>query len=326
MLGLDRDGRILLANPRAEALLAGEDGLVGRRLGEVLPEAARLLERAAEAGAPVEEQLRLVRGGREYVLLRATPQMEEGRLSGFVLTFDDITELIAAQRQAAWAEVARRIAHEIKNPLTPIRLSAERLQRRYAGRLPEEERAAFERAISTIVRQVDAIGRLVSEFSAFARMPRPLLREEDLVEVVREALELERTRAPQIDFAADLPPQPLRLLLDREKMVQALTNLLKNATEALTEAGTPQPRIEVRVRREDGCAVVEVCDNGPGLPPGERHRLFEPYVTTKARGTGLGLAIVRRIVEEHAGRVELADRPGGGTCARILLPIRHSEA
>jgi len=328
VLGLDADGRILLANPRAEALLAGEgEGLVGRRLGEVLPEAAALPGRAAATGVPAEQQLRLVRSGHEYVLLlRATPQLEGGRLAGFVLTFDDITELIVAQRQAAWAEVARRIAHEIRNPLTPIRLSAERLQRRYAKRLPEEERAAFGRAVETIVRQVDAIGRLVFEFSAFARMPRPVLREEDLAEAVREALELERTRAPRVRFVADLPRQPLRLLLDREKIVQALTNLLRNATEALEEAATPEPRIEVRMRGEDGWALVEVCDNGPGLPPGERHRLFEPYVTTKARGSGLGLAIVRRIVEEHAGRVELVDRPGGGTCARILLPIRHSEA
>ncbi len=327
VVGLDHRRTVRLVNPRARALLAA-DGTepVGRELAAVMPEATALLARLDRPGATAEDQIGLVRGGRHHVLLvRVAAQGEGERIQGYVLTFDDITELIVAQRQAAWAEVARRIAHEIRNPLTPIRLSAERLQRKYADRLGED-RAAFERAVATIVRQVDAIGRLVSEFSAFARMPRPRPAAADLGELVGEAVELERARTPAVAIDWTPPAEPLPLLCDREQIVQALTNLLKNAVEAVAEGGRPGGRVVVRATREDGSAVVTIDDDGPGLPAAERHRLFEPYVTTKHRGSGLGLAIVRKIVEEHGGRVELCDRPEGGARARLLLPIRHSEA
>ncbi len=327
VVGLDADRTVRLLNPHARALLAADGpDPVGRPLAEVMPEAEELFARLTRPGAVVEQQLTLLRAGRQHVLLvRLAAQSEGGRIGGYVLTFDDVTELILAQRQAAWAEVARRIAHEIKNPLTPIRLSAERLQRKYAERIGEG-REAFERAIATIVHQVDAIGRMVAEFSAFARLPRPRMGRVELMELVAEAVELERARTSRITIDWQPPAEPLPLLADREQIIQALTNLLKNAVEATLEARPEGGRVVVRAWREGPCAVVAIDDEGPGLPPGERHRLFEPYVTTKRRGSGLGLAIVRRIVEEHGGRVELADRPEGGACARLMLPIRHSEA
>jgi two-component system nitrogen regulation sensor histidine kinase NtrY len=322
VLGLDAERRILLPNGRAEAFFGGLGK--GRPVGELFPEILPLFDELRDVDR-VERQIAVERDGRHHVLLvRLAVQREEDRIVGFVVTFDDITELITAQRQAAWAEVARRIAHEIKNPLTPIRLSAERLARKYGRHVPEDEREAFTNAIATITRQVDIIGRMVAEFSAFARMPAPVMRRESLAALVREAVLLQQHAWPDVRFEIDLPPDdPLEVICDGEKIGQALTNLLKNAAEALAEH-PPAGGGEVRVSVHDaeGWWVVEIADNGPGLPEGERHRLFEPYVTTKRRGSGLGLAIVRKIMEEHQGRVEVTNGPQGGTLARLLLPRR----
>jgi two-component system nitrogen regulation sensor histidine kinase NtrY len=330
VIGLDGDRRILLANPSAAGLLGiPEEELGGRPLDAHLPETGPLFDRLLGDGdEPVQEPVTVTRRGRQRTLLvRLAAQRESRGISGFVLTFDDVTELIAAQRQAAWAEVARRIAHEIKNPLTPIRLSAERLGRRYRAQVDPAEQEGFGRAIETIVHQVDAIGRLVSEFSAFARMPAPVLRSESLAELVRRAVLLQQTARPLITFAVELPEDdPLRLDCDAEKIGQVMTNLLQNAVDALTEApeaGRPAaPRITVRGQRLAREIRIEVEDNGPGFPPGDRHRLLEPYATTRVKGTGLGLAIVRKIMEEHNGRVELADASEGGALVRLAFPAR----
>jgi len=355
VIGLDADRRIVFPNRAAIDFLAPDrDDLAGLPIESVLPEAAPLFQRLDGSHAPsVEQQITVHRGDSDStLLLRLSVQTSGGTVSGYVVTFDDITDLLSAQRQAAWAEVARRIAHEIKNPLTPIRLSAERLNRKYKKQITQDEEQ-FSNAVQTIIRQVDTIGRMIGEFSAFARMPAPVMREEKLPELVHHAVSLERSARPDIAFETALPAEPIRLVCDGEKVTQALTNLLQNAVQALSEAGQsgaaqavaaqaetvqagtaperagPQRadrggaapgRIVVRARQEGGRIEVEVEDNGPGLPPGERQRLLEPYVTNRAKGTGLGLAIVHKIMEEHQGRVELDSGEFGGACVRLVFP------
>jgi two-component system nitrogen regulation sensor histidine kinase NtrY len=226
-----------------------------------------------------------------------------------VVTLDDITELVAAQRTSAWADVARRIAHEIKNPLTPIQLSAERIRRKY-GKLITEDRAVFDQCTDTIVRQVDDIRRMVDEFSRFARMPKPVIAAEDVADTVREAVFLMRVGHADIDIEADIADEQMPARFDRRLISQALTNIIKNATEAIS-AVPPEElgkgKIRVFAAREGDNIVIDVVDNGIGLPKENRSRLLEPYVTTREKGTGLGLAIVGRIVEEHGGVIELRD-------------------
>jgi two-component system nitrogen regulation sensor histidine kinase NtrY len=325
VIGLDDKGRIVLANRAAADFLSGAEAEpIGRSLAAVLPETAPLLQQLAlHPDAPVTEQLAVRHNGAQRSLLvRVAAQGDGAGIAGYVLTFDDVTELISAQRQAAWSEVARRIAHEVKNPLTPIRLSAERLSRKYLPQI-KDEREAFKASIDTIVRQVDVIGRLISEFSAFARMPAPVFRNESLVELARQALNLQRLAWPQIQFRLEVPADdPVLVPCDGHKIGQALTNLLQNAVDALVEGrgeAAPPGEVTLRVLRHPGGALVEVADNGPGFPTAERERLFEPYVTTRRGGTGLGLAIVRKIMEEHGGKVELADC-GGGALVRLSLP------
>ncbi len=232
--------------------------------------------------------------------------------AGPILTFDDITQQVLDQRRAAWADVARRIAHEIKNPLTPIQLAAERLQRRYGGSV-EATDTTFARLTDTIVRQVGDLRRMVDEFSSFARMPKPVFREEALVDAARQALFLHEVAHPGIRFElAHDEPGPM-LVCDRRQIGQALTNIVKNAVEAIEAQGTGQGVVAMALREEAGRFVsVEVADSGIGLPA-ERERIVEPYMTTRARGTGLGLAIVKKIVEEHLGTMTFSDRPGGGS-------------
>jgi two-component system nitrogen regulation sensor histidine kinase NtrY len=238
-----------------------------------------------------------------------------------VLTFDDITQQLADQRRAAWADVARRIAHEIKNPLTPIQLAAERLQRRY-GQEIQSDVPTFERLTATIVRQVGDLRRMVDEFSSFARLPKPVFREEAIVDIARQAVFLHEVAHPEIGFALDAPdPSPL-IVCDRRQLGQALTNLVKNAVEAIgqkpTTEGATQGTISVAITQADGKLVIEVADDGIGLPA-ERERLTEPYMTTRTRGTGLGLAIVKKIVEEHFGTMSFADRADGGAVIRLVF-------
>ena len=283
------------------------------------------------------------RAGGEVIIKRAgTPRTlsvqvtsERGTAEGFVVTFDDITDLVGAQRTAAWADVARRIAHEIKNPLTPIQLSAERLKRKYSGEIVTDPEV-FQQCTDTIVRQVGDIGRMVDEFSSFARMPTPVMKRENAQELLQQALFLQRVANPQITFSTDAPKEPMHFEGDGRLINQALTNVLKNAGEGIAARiakGDDEPgRINIALKRidntKDGSAsfAFRVTDNGIGLPPEHKHRLTEPYVTTRAKGTGLGLAIVRKIMEDHGGDITLADVEGeGGAEVTLTFPFMQKN-
>ena len=250
-----------------------------------------------------------------------------GEPPSYVVTVDDITDLVSAQRSSAWADVARRIAHEIKNPLTPIQLSAERIRRRF-GKVIVEDREVFDQCTETIIRQVGDIGRMVDEFSAFARMPKPEMKLLDLREPLREASFLVEVSRAEITFERDFGGEPLMGTFDSRLLSQAFGNLIKNAAEAIEAAELESGRkgtIRIRAARRGNSFVVDVIDNGKGLPRENRQRLLEPYMTTREKGTGLGLAIVKKIVEDHGGTLELHDAPrefdqGRGAMIRILLP------
>ena len=331
IVGVDKADVIVVCNAAAEKLLGGEAGaLMGRPLGEVFPALQPILADAAGSRARVHQaQATLSAGGRERLLnLRVTGDPRRPDL-GRVITLDDITELVTAQRSSAWADVARRIAHEIKNPLTPIQLSAERLKRRY-GKHIVEGKDIFDQCTDTIIRQVDDIKRMVDEFSNFARMPRAKLSRDDLADCVRQALFLARVGRADITFEDDLPSEPLMVDFDRRLVSQALTNILKNAGEGIDALNDPEVKGRVFVSLTtdaDGRVRISVADNGKGFPAQDRHKLTEPYVTTRAEGTGLGLPIVLKIFEDHHGGVELLDgleRPDGGRGAEVVmtLPLR----
>jgi len=275
-------------------------------------------------------EVTLKRGGKTRTL--SAQVSSEPSAESFVVTFDDITDLVSAQRTAAWADVARRIAHEIKNPLTPIQLSAERLKRKYAGEITTDPEI-FQQCTDTIVRQVGDIGRMVDEFSSFARMPAPVMRRENAQELVQQAVFLQRVGNPAITFSTALPRDPLHFEGDGRLISQALTNVLKNAGEGIAARiarGDDEPgRIEIALisanpEGSGGTFAYRITDNGIGLPPEHRHRLTEPYVTTRAKGTGLGLAIVRKIMEDHGGEIALADVEGGGG-AQITLTFPFAQ-
>ncbi|HEV2569481.1 MAG TPA: ATP-binding protein [Sphingomonas sp.] len=309
VISVDPDRSIRLMNSSAAGLLKSGDDAVGKQLDEVAPELAAMLGQD-----DCEQVVQLTSGGEPRTLAVKIVVTERGS----VLTFDDITQQLLDQRRAAWSDVARRIAHEIKNPLTPIQLAAERLQRRY-GKEIASDRSTFDRLTETIVRQVGDLRRMVDEFSSFARMPKPLFREEPVVDIGRQALFLHEVAHPSVRFTLDAPePSPL-LVCDRRQLGQALTNVVKNAVEAIERKEESGGLVAMRIAEPDARRlVIEVEDNGAGLPA-ERGRLFEPYMTTRVRGTGLGLAIVKKIVEEHFGTIELKDREGGGTVVCISL-------
>ena len=250
-----------------------------------------------------------------------TADLKDDAIVGFVVTFNDITELLAAQRKAAWSDVARRIAHEIKNPLTPIQLSAERLRRKYLDEI-ESDPKSFDDYTETIIRHVGNIGRMVDEFSDFARMPAAVFGANDIGALCRVELALYREAHPEIAFEANLPADPLVVKCDDGLVSRALSNLLKNAVEAIQGRGAEagRGRIEVAVAEDGDTVVVSVEDNGRGLPDSARERLTEPYVTTREKGTGLGLAIVKKIMEDHNGDVTLEAAPRGGVRARLVFP------
>ena len=311
VIGVDGDGCVSILNRSAERLIGcSEAEALGRPLAEVFPELAEFMA-AAQSGARTQDQVTITRKGRERNLsVRMTSEQSSQSEHGYVVTLDDITELVAAQRTSAWADVARRIAHEIKNPLTPIQLSAERLRRKYGKVIGEDKGGVFEQCTDTIVRQVDDIRRMVDEFSKFARMPKPVIAAEDVADTVRQAAFLMRVGNADIDIEVEIAEDPMPARFDRRLISQALTNLIKNATEAI--AAVPPAElgkgvIRVFAAREGGDIVIDVVDNGIGLPKENRSRLLEPYVTTREKGTGLGLAIVGRIVEEHGGHIELGD-------------------
>ncbi|MDB5464469.1 MAG: ntrY [Phenylobacterium sp.] len=319
VISLDADGQISAANRQAEVLLglAAEHGR-GRKLADIAPEIAAVAAQAGR-GAEAEEEVDIVRGRETRRLRVRASHIEDGQ----VLTFDDITRLVTAQRNAAWRDVARRIAHEIKNPLTPIQLSAERLRKKYRKDIAPSELETFDRCTDTIVRQVGDIGRMVDEFSAFARMPAPKFAEQDASELIRAAVFAQRVASPGIDVELEEPIPEVRLLADERMLAQALTNILKNAAEAVSarRAARTKGRIRARLVSDETGVAFEVEDNGVGLPAKDRDRLTEPYVTTREKGTGLGLAIVKRILEDHGGELELTDAPAGpGALAILRLP------
>ena len=308
VVGLDPFGRVSAINARALELLGlSEDVPVGRPLAELAPELQDVADQASERGDDAEAEMDLTRKTETRRLRVRASRRSDG---GLVLTFDDITRLVAAQRNAAWRDVARRIAHEIKNPLTPIQLSAERLRRKYRSFITADVET-FDRCTDTIVRQVGDIGRMVDEFSAFARMPAPKFAQEDAAEMLRQAVFAQRVAYPDIAVEMDEPAGPEPLLCDGRMVGQALANVLKNAGEAVAARRAAEPELKGVIRArlviDEGALVFEVEDNGVGLPAKDRARLTEPYVTTREKGTGLGLAIVKRILEEHGGELTLAD-------------------
>ena len=331
VIGVDQLGRIELPNRSACELLSTDlTAHVGERLQEIVPEMAPLLEEAIAAPKrPVEAQLNIERGGRtRSLLLRVSAERGEAEGDRFVITFDDVTELLGAQRKAAWADVARRIAHEIKNPLTPIQLAAERLKRKYLKQIVDDPET-FQVCTDTIVRQVGDIGRMVDEFSAFARMPAPVMQSENIVELCRQSLFLQQSAHPQVAYHVTLPPTPLLLNCDATLVGRALANLLQNAADAIEGRMADSPggaagEIWLTLGVAAGDTFILIEDNGRGLPKAERHRLTEPYVTTRAKGTGLGLAIVKKIMEEHGGNLILDDRPGGGASVRLIFVNRSA--
>ena len=335
VIGLDEQGRINLPNmPASELLGLTPDRMIGRPLGEVVPEMAPLLHKAQTQfrSRPVEEEIRLQQEKETRTLLaRITVERDESEIKGFVVTFDDVSDLVAAQRMAAWADVARRIAHEIRNPLTPIQLAAERLKRKYLKEISSDQET-FTTCTETIVRHVGDIGRMVDEFSSFARVPAPVMRYENLNDLCRQAVFLHRTASSEIECVTELPDEALYFRCDGRQISQALTNLLLNAAEAIEARegdDLPPGRIVVRLAVKGGWTTVEVDDNGKGLPQEARERLTEPYFTTRRKGTGLGLAIVKKIMEDHGGRLSLEDAPDGGARARLELngePVSQQEA
>lgn len=325
VVGLDAGGRITLPNRSASHLLDIElDQMQGESLDEIAPEFGEMLDDARRlSGAGILERQIAVGRGKEIrtLLVRVSTVRGEGEIRGFVVTFDDVSALLSAQRKAAWSDVARRIAHEIKNPLTPIQLSAERLRRRYLKQVTDDAEV-FETCVDTIVRQVESIGQMVDEFSSFARMPAPVFRQENIGELCRQAVFLQRNTHRDIQYEMIVPEEPLETRCDGRQLSQALTNLLQNAADAIEgrEEGEPG-RIVLTLKHEGDECVIVVEDNGIGLPAGGRDNLTEPYVTKRAKGTGLGLAIVRKIMEDHGGRVTLEDGTDGGARVSLVFPF-----
>jgi two-component system nitrogen regulation sensor histidine kinase NtrY len=336
IIGVDASGSIGILNRSAEKLIGhAESETLDHPLSDVLPELDEMM-RAAREGTQrlVQGQVTILRDGNERNLsVRISAEQTSQSRDSYIITLDDITDLVSAQRTSAWGDVARRIAHEIKNPLTPIQLSAERIRRKF-GKTITEDKTVFDQCTDTIIRQVDDIRRMVDEFSRFARMPKPVIEGEDVADTVRQAVFLMKVAHPELEIEADIKEDPLKAQFDRRLISQAVTNIIKNATEAIEQVPLEElgkGRIDVIAARDNGDIVIDVIDNGIGLPKVARQRLLEPYVTTRAKGTGLGLAIVGRVLEDHGGRIELKDasdfRPGQrGAWMRLRFSVTgHSR-
>ncbi len=335
VIGVSGEGRLVITNSSAAELLGQDsDSLLGSSLDEISPELADVVNHAASSGRQsFREQVTISNRGRDRILnVQVSVDHDADGAKSNVITIDDITDLVSAQRTSAWADVARRIAHEIKNPLTPIQLSAERIRRRY-GKVITEDREVFDQCTDTIVRQVADIGRMVDEFSSFARMPKPTLVVGDLRETIREAVFLLKVSHPEIEFDVQTDDESILARFDNRLLGQAFGNLIKNATEAIegVDYGDDEsPRIEITHTRDKDMHCIDIIDNGKGLPMENRQRLLEPYMTTREKGTGLGLAIVGKILEEHGGSIELMDAPqvaegGHGAQMRVLIPALDDE-
>ena len=330
VIGVDRDGQITIVNRTAARLLnAAPEEMEGLHYSVAIPEVGALIRRAmSEPVARASGEVSIKRTGNARALSVQVAREDEYGDSGFVVTFDDITDLVSAQRTAAWADVARRIAHEIKNPLTPIQLAAERLMRKYGDEITSDPET-FKQCTDTIIRQVGDIGRMVDEFSSFARMPTPVMRRESAQELLHQAVFLQRVANPQIAFVTNAPHDPLYFEGDGRLISQALTNVLKNAGEGISARlakGEDAPgRISISIEPNGQTVAFKVMDNGIGLPAEHRHRLTEPYVTTRAKGTGLGLAIVRKIMEDHGGDIALADAEEHGAEVTLTFPLQQKD-
>ncbi len=340
VIGLDADGNIHLPN-RSASLLLATDLLetIGKPLIEIVPEMTELMNGAfSKHDRQRRSEIQLTRENETRVLhVRIAAERLDDKTIGYVVTFDDVTDLLSAQRTAAWADVAQRIAHEIKNPLTPIQLSAERLKRKYLAEITTDPEV-FSSCTDTIIRQVEDIGRMVDEFSSFARMPEPSIRSENLSEICRQAIFLEQNRNPDIKFSTTFPDHDIEHNCDTRQIGRALTNLLKNAAESVGSAVDQEiilaghGHIEFEVSEsndahvgDETVASIRICDNGLGLPTGPKDRLTDPYVTTRTKGTGLGLAIVKKIMEEHNGELILADREGQGAEITLIFRVNPEQ-
>lgn len=322
VIGLDKRGNIHLPNTSAcEFFDKSASALEGKRLLTLMPELKQLLCLVMEGGDETAQgQVAVNLGGKERTLLvRIASESTDSIIGGYVITFDDITDQLSDQRTAAWADVARRIAHEIKNPLTPIQLSAERLKRKYGKTLPQDD-TVFEQCTETIIRQVGDLRRMVDEFSSFARMPKPTFREESLNGIVKRALFLAEVASPNIGFKITVPKDEIKIACDGRQISQAMTNILKNAVESISERaredgkktnGKNIGKINITLEKADGLVQILVEDDGGGFPDDHVEKLVEPYVTTREKGTGLGLAIVRKIMEDHGGQIRLSKREKG---------------
>ncbi|MDE0589568.1 PAS domain-containing sensor histidine kinase [Halocynthiibacter sp. C4] len=334
VVGLDAEGRVDFVNRSARRLLALSSNAGDEQIAVAVPEFGAFFERTRKSRAEIaQEEVRVTRDGKlENLLVRISPRRNsEGGLEGYVIAFDDVTDLVTAQRMAAWGDVARRIAHEIKNPLTPIQLSAERIKRKFSPRLEEADAETLAQMTEVIVRKTDDLRRIVDEFSKFARMPEPELREHDLNELLRDAVVLQTGALGEVTLSAEVPDGPCMSDVDATMIAQALTNIIKNAGEGVEthmEKGVPEgfdPQVRIEVETNESEWTVRISDNGIGFPA-DRTRLFEPYVTTRDKGTGLGLPIVKKIVEEHGGTLALLDAEKfgnterAGACVAITLP------
>ena len=333
VIGLADDSTIDLPNRSASELLGVNlENLIGQPLASISPDMAEIVEKARGRNSGIADgQILFSHGAITRTFhVRVVSEKEEAGRTKLVVTFDDVSELLSAQRKAAWSDIARRIAHEIKNPLTPIQLSAERLKRKYLRQITEDP-DTFTACTDTIVRQVGDIGRMVDEFSAFARMPAPVLRPEDAGELAKQASFLQQNAHPAIHYKLDLPEVPIELVCDASQFNRAITNLMKNAAESIGDRLDEQSargdtdltpgEIHLWMKPADDRLMIGIDDNGRGLPEHNRDRLTEPYVTTRSKGTGLGLAIVKKILEDHGGTLSLSDREGGGAAVLMMFPL-----
>ena len=324
VIGLDIKGVITLPNQMAAQLLGLRmSSMHGKKLDNLVPEFKELTALIGKkARQKAESQIELYRGGKRLTLrARISAEFVENRIIGYVVTFDDVTDLLAAQRKAAWSDVARRIAHEIKNPLTPIELAADRLAKKFKPEA-EDKKDKYLEYIDIISRQVSDIGRMVDEFSAFARMPAPLLKPASLVELVEGQIALFSANEQNVELQFEAEAEArLPLLLDTGLMRQAVTNVIQNALNAVVESGQDKPKIKLSLHKDGDQVVLTIADNGPGFPEGDLAQLFEPYMTTRDEGTGLGLAIVQKIITDHQGSIQLSNHDEGGALVTISLPV-----